>query len=245
MTTKLFFSKASAIDYIERNHADESMAATAISDRDDYESMDDIPEWSGECPAYEVGDERIGWFFEPSEEDERELTGQLGTIAVRLRAHEELKDNATFALADIEDENGLMRDIPVVYYKEGDTYTFFTPCDWQGELSKSSDEIEDTEWRVLDTEQDAVMLDGLPRILPWQSSNPRAEARAEIGRRIKQARNASGMTVRELAEKSGLSKNNISRIEQGRYNVTIDTLSTIAAALGTKLDIGLSKPDGE
>jgi DNA-binding XRE family transcriptional regulator len=64
-----------------------------------------------------------------------------------------------------------------------------------------------------------------------------AGVRNEIGNRIAQLREKKGMTQKELAEKSGILQNNISRIEAGRYNVTLDTLAKLSAALGSKIEL--------
>lgn len=61
--------------------------------------------------------------------------------------------------------------------------------------------------------------------------------RHRIGSRIRELREQSGMTQDELAEKTGLKRPNISRIESGRYNTGQDILSKISLALGKKLDI--------
>lgn len=58
-----------------------------------------------------------------------------------------------------------------------------------------------------------------------------------IGQKIKQLREESDMTQDQLAEKTGLLKQNISRIENGKYNTGQDILSKIAEALGKKLDL--------
>lgn len=63
------------------------------------------------------------------------------------------------------------------------------------------------------------------------------KAREDIGRMIKEAREAKGWTLRYLAKLTGIAFNHIGRIEQGKYNVTLDTLALIADALG--LEIGL------
>jgi len=59
--------------------------------------------------------------------------------------------------------------------------------------------------------------------------------RKYIGEQIRNARKAQGMTTRQLAEKCGLSHSHISRIESGRYAVTIDTLAIIGNALGMEV----------
>ena len=45
-----------------------------------------------------------------------------------------------------------------------------------------------------------------------------------------------GMTQAELAERAGLQRPHIVRIEQGKYGITIDVLSTIAKALNCEID---------
>lgn len=60
-------------------------------------------------------------------------------------------------------------------------------------------------------------------------------ARKAIGDQVRRAREEAGLSLRELAIKADLSFNHIARIETGRYNVTIDTLSLVAEALGMEL----------
>lgn len=60
-------------------------------------------------------------------------------------------------------------------------------------------------------------------------------ARQSIGRQVREAREAKGWTLRYLAKLTGIAFNHIGRIEQGKYNVTIDSLAVIADALGVEL----------
>lgn len=46
----------------------------------------------------------------------------------------------------------------------------------------------------------------------------------------------TGMTQTELAERTGLQRSHIVRLEQGRYGATIDVLSSIAEVLGKRVD---------
>lgn len=46
----------------------------------------------------------------------------------------------------------------------------------------------------------------------------------------------TGMTQTELAERTGLQRSHIVRLEQGRYGATIDVLSSIADVLGKRVD---------
>ena len=52
---------------------------------------------------------------------------------------------------------------------------------------------------------------------------------------IWELRTAQNLTLRQLEEKSGVSKTQINVIENGRANPTIDTLERIAAALGVSV----------
>ena len=60
--------------------------------------------------------------------------------------------------------------------------------------------------------------------------------RQRMGERIATLRKEKNMTQAELAEATGLQRSHIVRLEQGRYGATIDVLSTIADALGFKID---------
>lgn len=68
--------------------------------------------------------------------------------------------------------------------------------------------------------------------------------RESIGTELRHARECAGYTLRDVARMTGIAHNHISRIEQGRYNVTLDTLALIAHALD--MEIGLFyPPDGD
>lgn len=59
--------------------------------------------------------------------------------------------------------------------------------------------------------------------------------RQQIGSKIQELRVQRGLSVRQLAEMSGVIYSNISKIENGRYNVSVDILGKIADALGVEL----------
>lgn len=63
--------------------------------------------------------------------------------------------------------------------------------------------------------------------------------RQRIGQRIAEIRKAQGITQQELADRTGIQRNHISRIEQGRYSVGFDTLQLIAEAMGGNVEITL------
>ena len=62
------------------------------------------------------------------------------------------------------------------------------------------------------------------------------EERKRIGERIAEIRAVKRMTQQEVADIAELKRSNISRIESGMYNVTLDTLAKIASALGKRID---------
>jgi transcriptional regulator with XRE-family HTH domain len=57
-----------------------------------------------------------------------------------------------------------------------------------------------------------------------------------FGARLGYARTTVGLTQAELAERSGLQRRHIGRLEQGAYGATIDVLSAITGALGVTVD---------
>lgn len=63
------------------------------------------------------------------------------------------------------------------------------------------------------------------------------ERRIRIGERISSARVEKGYTLRQLAEVSGVSSQNLTKIEHGKYNVSIDILGKICNALDISIEL--------
>lgn len=61
----------------------------------------------------------------------------------------------------------------------------------------------------------------------------------DLGYQIFLTRTKLGMTQAELAHKIGTHQSNISRLEFGNYNFTVEMLAKIARALGSELKIEL------
>ena len=61
--------------------------------------------------------------------------------------------------------------------------------------------------------------------------------REYIGKRIAEIRQVKGLSIRQLAEASGVNFANIYKIENGKYNVSVDILGKICEALGYHVDI--------
>jgi transcriptional regulator with XRE-family HTH domain len=63
------------------------------------------------------------------------------------------------------------------------------------------------------------------------------QVRDRIGLRIATLRKMQEMTITELAQRAGIQRAHLSRIEAGKYAVTIETIQAIAEALGMTVDI--------
>ena len=62
-------------------------------------------------------------------------------------------------------------------------------------------------------------------------------ARQEIASQLRQVRKEQGMTQERLAEKVGTRKSNISRLESGRYNPSLDFLEKVAGGLCREIEV--------
>lgn len=67
------------------------------------------------------------------------------------------------------------------------------------------------------------------------------EVLSQIGSSIRALRKEKGWTQEKLAEMSGINDKEVSHIEQGRRNITIDTLVKISKALEVNIESIISK----
>jgi transcriptional regulator with XRE-family HTH domain len=63
------------------------------------------------------------------------------------------------------------------------------------------------------------------------------QVRERIGGRVATLRKLKGMTQEQLAQAAGLQRTHVSRIEAGKYAVTLDVIQAISEALGMTVDI--------
>jgi transcriptional regulator with XRE-family HTH domain len=63
------------------------------------------------------------------------------------------------------------------------------------------------------------------------------QVRDRIGLRIASLRKMQGINITQLANRAGIQRAHLSRIEAGKYGVTIETIEAIAQALGMTVDI--------
>ena len=77
-------------------------------------------------------------------------------------------------------------------------------------------------------------------VLSQRDDEKKDKARATrqvFGEAIKAARAERGLSIRDLEERTGVTRNTICRIEGGRLNATLDTYSALASALGLELSL--------
>lgn len=63
------------------------------------------------------------------------------------------------------------------------------------------------------------------------------ENRRKVGQMIARLREDKGMTQQELSDEAEIDRANLSKIENGRYNVSIDILGKILFALDAEIEI--------
>ena len=65
----------------------------------------------------------------------------------------------------------------------------------------------------------------------------RQQLRDRIGLRVVALRKMRGWSQQELADRAGLQRTHVGRIEAGKYAVTLETIQAIAEALDMTVDI--------
>lgn len=68
------------------------------------------------------------------------------------------------------------------------------------------------------------------------------QQRKEFGASLRAARLKAGMRQSDLAALTGVEQNHISKIEHGLINVTLDTMTVLARALGMDVRVLLAQP---
>ncbi|MDE6026669.1 MAG: helix-turn-helix domain-containing protein, partial [Muribaculaceae bacterium] len=159
------------------------------------------------------------------------LSFETDLESVKIVSETELGQAGSFIIAQLLYMDGELT-VPFVHYEGKDW--LFTPSDWQGKLPSDASEIDTITWRVDNTEMEGVIFEGLPMLSPW-TPNPKKlgrEHRKRIGEAFKDAREEMSLSIRDVEESTGISKNIICRLEAGRANATIATLKTIADSYG-------------
>lgn len=64
-----------------------------------------------------------------------------------------------------------------------------------------------------------------------------SDTRRDVAEQLRSVRKEQGMTQESLAERVGTKKSNISRLESGRYNPSLDFLVKVAGGMGKQIQI--------
>ena len=70
-----------------------------------------------------------------------------------------------------------------------------------------------------------------------QKQEKKQAVNQRMGQRIAALRKLAGMSQEQLAERAGIGRGHLSRIEAGKYEVTLWIVQQIAEALGMTVDI--------
>lgn len=77
---------------------------------------------------------------------------------------------------------------------------------------------------------DRVLYEAEPSY-PYSRRHARMDSSQQVGKKIRELREARGSTQVQLARAAGILRPNLSRIEAGKHRPTLDTLERLAAAL--------------
>ena len=67
------------------------------------------------------------------------------------------------------------------------------------------------------------------------------QIRADIARQMREARHSMHLTQQVLADRVGTKKSNISRMESGTYNPTLDFMVKVAEGMGKQISIRIDE----
>jgi ribosome-binding protein aMBF1 (putative translation factor) len=94
-----------------------------------------------------------------------------------------------------------------------------------------------TSWKELQSKKLSSMTAEERR--EYDQAYSEAQLAAEVGERIHVAREAAGLSQRELARRMGTSQAAIDRLESGGVGATLTTLQRVATALGLEVNVEL------
>jgi ribosome-binding protein aMBF1 (putative translation factor) len=94
-----------------------------------------------------------------------------------------------------------------------------------------------TSWKELQSRKLSSMT--IEERREYDQAYAEAQLAAEVGERVHAAREAAGLSQRELARRMGTSQAAIDRLESGGVGATLTTLQRVASALGLEVNVEL------
>ncbi len=94
-----------------------------------------------------------------------------------------------------------------------------------------------SDWNSLKAERLAAMTDAERE--EYERTYAKAKLASEVGERVRAAREAAGLTQRDLARRVGTSQAVITRLEAGGVGATLTTLQRVATALELEVNVEL------
>ena len=94
-----------------------------------------------------------------------------------------------------------------------------------------------TSWKELQSRKLSSMT--IDERREYDQAYAEAQLAAEVGERVHAAREAAGLSQRELAHRMGTSQAAIDRLESGGVGATLTTLQRVASALGLEVNVEL------
>ncbi|MGA2307853.1 MAG: helix-turn-helix transcriptional regulator [Acidimicrobiales bacterium] len=94
-----------------------------------------------------------------------------------------------------------------------------------------------TSWKDLQSKKLSSMT--IEERKEYDQAYAEAQLAADVGERIHAAREAAGLSQRELARRMGTSQAAIDRLESGGVGATLTTLQRVATALGLEVNVEL------
>lgn len=72
-----------------------------------------------------------------------------------------------------------------------------------------------------------------------------ARTKEDVAKQLVAARKGKHMTQQDVSDLTGIQRANISRMESGRYNPTLDVLVRIAESIGMELEVNLKEKESK
>jgi transcriptional regulator with XRE-family HTH domain len=170
--------------------------------------------------------------FDRSKEKEEQLVSYVQRrldpqSAKRMERLEYLEGLRTFIVSM---ENGRTYALKLDDVAEADSSA---PVRWRIGRNRNYFAVTQESGNTLEVPWDEVLFHSEPQYEYYKGNREGEVDRASmIGERVRALRNARGLNITQLAERAGMQRPNVSRLEAGRHLPSLETLERIAEAMG-------------